>query len=53
MTFCYNGKQFIVSVYSNKEDVDCSLFAKRYGGGGHKGAAGYTVEDTDGLFKIK
>ena len=30
MTFCYNGKQFVISVYSNKDDVDCSLFAKNH-----------------------
>lgn len=29
------------SIYSDKEEVDCSLFAKSHGGGGHKGAAGF------------
>ena len=53
MTFCYNGKQFVISVYSNKDDVDCSLFAKNYGGGGHKGAAGCTVDDVDGILNFK
>lgn len=53
MTFCSNGKQFIISVYSNKDDVDCSLFAKNYGGGGHKGAAGCTVDDTDGILNFR
>lgn len=43
-TFCYNGKLFNYSVYSNKEDVDCSEICKAYGGGGHKGASGFTYD---------
>ena len=35
----HNGKQWTVSLYS--ESVDVSDIAKRYGGGGHKGAAGF------------
>jgi len=35
------GKKWSYSVYSTKPDIDCSAFAKRYGGGGHKGAAGF------------
>ena len=53
MTFCYNGNQFVISVYSNKDDVDCSLFAKNHGGGGHRGAAGCTVDDVDGILNFK
>lgn len=30
-----------VSIYSTNPDVDCSVYAKSYGGGGHKGAAGF------------
>lgn len=29
-----------ISFYSTKTEVDCSELAKKYGGGGHKGAAG-------------
>lgn len=43
-TFCYNGELFNYSVYSNKEDVDCSEICKAYGGGGHKGASGFTYD---------
>lgn len=32
------------SLYSTKEDVDCSEIAKRFNGGGHKGAAGFLLE---------
>ncbi|MBR1797278.1 MAG: bifunctional oligoribonuclease/PAP phosphatase NrnA [Clostridiales bacterium] len=31
----------------SKTDFDCSLFAERYGGGGHKRAAGFTVVGRD------
>ena len=39
---CFNGEYWIVSLYSNKVDIDCSYCAKAFGGGGHKGAAGCT-----------
>lgn len=42
ITECFNGEQWVVSFYSNKEDIDCSYAAKVFGGGGHKGAAGCT-----------
>ena len=40
---CFNGEQWVCSFYSNKEDIDCSIMASRLGGGGHKGAAGCTI----------
>ena len=42
ITECFNGQQWIVSFYSEKEDIDCSYAANVFGGGGHKGAAGCT-----------
>lgn len=33
------------SVYSDKNNVDCSAICKKYGGGGHKGAAGFEIHD--------
>lgn len=33
-----------ISLYSSKEDIDVSITAKKYGGGGHKGAAGFECE---------
>ena len=44
-TFCYNGKQWIVSLYSNKDYVDCSTICSKRGGGGHKGAAGFVTNE--------
>lgn len=30
-----------VSIYSTRPEIDCSVIAKSFGGGGHKGAAGF------------
>lgn len=38
------GLEYNVSFYATRPDVDCSMLAKRLGGGGHKGAAGCTVD---------
>jgi len=40
--FIYDGRHFTVSLYS--ESVDVSEIAKKYGGGGHKGAAGFICD---------
>jgi len=40
------------SLYSDKENIDCSAICKKYGGGGHKGAAGFSIKDTELPFKI-
>ena len=45
--FRYQHNQWVYSLYSNKDDVDCSYIAnilgkyENLGGGGHKGAAGF------------
>lgn len=44
ITFCrmkLPAHQWTVSLYSTKEDVDCGGIAQLFGGGGHKGAAGF------------
>jgi oligoribonuclease NrnB/cAMP/cGMP phosphodiesterase (DHH superfamily) len=44
ITFCrlkLPKKKWTVSLYSTKEDIDCSAIARLFGGGGHKGAAGF------------
>lgn len=45
--FGFNGKlkKWIYSIYSSKNDIDVSAIAKTYGGGGHKGAAGFQTKD--------
>lgn len=40
MPFVFNGEKWTVSMYS--QNIDVSEIAKRYGGGGHKNAAGFT-----------
>lgn len=44
MPFVFDGKQFTVSIYT-KKDIDCSELAKKYGGGGHKQAAGFQCKE--------
>jgi len=42
----FNGKHYIVSLYTTKkQEIDCSAIAKKYGGGGHVGAAGFQCKN--------
>ncbi len=43
MPFVYDGNQYTVSLYSTT--IDVSEIAKRYGGGGHKGASGFQCRE--------
>lgn len=46
ITYCYNGSLWTFSIYSNADkDFDCSIFAIRFNGGGHKKAAGFRMKD--------
>jgi oligoribonuclease NrnB/cAMP/cGMP phosphodiesterase (DHH superfamily) len=48
ITFCrlpLPKKQWTISLYSDKSEVDCGAIAKSFGGGGHKGAAGFQCDD--------
>jgi oligoribonuclease NrnB/cAMP/cGMP phosphodiesterase (DHH superfamily) len=42
--FRFNGKQWIISFYSNPGGVDVSEIAKQLGGGGHHNASGCQVD---------
>lgn len=44
MAFFFNGKIWTVSLYhaTHRRDLDLSLIAVKHGGGGHKGACGFT-----------
>lgn len=44
--FCFDGKRWKVSLYHapGREQHDLSVIAVSYGGGGHRGACGFTVE---------
>jgi len=40
LCFHYSDETFNFSIYNDDNSVDCSIIAKRLGGGGHKGASG-------------
>ena len=44
--FCFNGKKWTVSLYhaNHRKDIDLSEIAKNHGGGGHRGACGFTCD---------
>ena len=54
MPFKFDGKtkQWIISMYGTK-DIDLSLIAKKYKGGGHKSACGFQVDDIKQLEGFK
>ncbi len=43
VSFYWKKYQWTVSLYSDK--VDCSVIAKKYGGGGHPGASGFQCDE--------
>ena len=45
LSFGWDGKQWVVGLYSDRDGVDCSAIAKAHGGGGHKGAAGFRCDE--------
>jgi oligoribonuclease NrnB/cAMP/cGMP phosphodiesterase (DHH superfamily) len=48
--FQFNGKMWKLSLYTTKDNVDCSQIAKKYGGGGHKKASGFSLSDIKTIF---
>lgn len=46
MPFKFDGTKWVFSLYTTKE-IDCSALAKSMGGGGHKKAAGFSVQTLD------
>ena len=44
LTYIHDGVKYTCSIYSEKAGIDCAVIAKKHGGGGHKGAAGFTCE---------
>lgn len=41
--FHYTNNAWNFSIYNDNGQVDCSVIAKQYGGGGHKGASGFRL----------
>lgn len=42
--FIFDGSHWSVSIYATKPEIDVSAIALKYGGGGHKQAAGFVCE---------
>lgn len=53
MKFYWSGQKWIVSLYhaKDKKEIDLSIIASKYGGGGHRGACGFSCEELP--FKLK
>lgn len=51
--FQTNGKRWFYTVYSSDPEIDCSLIAAVFGGGGHKGAAGFSTDQLLNAFKCE
>ena len=49
MVWVFNGTKFTYSIFSSNPNIDCSKIAEKFGGGGHKGAAGFSSDEL--LFK--
>jgi nanoRNase/pAp phosphatase (c-di-AMP/oligoRNAs hydrolase) len=45
LSFGWRGSQWTVSLYTDRPDIDVSEVARKRGGGGHKGAAGFQCTD--------
>lgn len=44
MPFCFHPAGFVrCSLYTSKDEIDCSSLAAYLGGGGHRGAAGFQI----------
>lgn len=43
--FHYTGSRWGCSIYTTKDDIDCSAIAKKLGGGGHKKASGFMLQE--------
>lgn len=45
MVWVFDGKKYLYSIFSSNPNIDCSKIAESYGGGGHKGAAGFSSDE--------
>lgn len=45
ISFIFNGTKYIYGLYSNDPKIDCAEICKKFGGGGHKGAAGFISKE--------
>jgi len=45
IVWTFDGDNYTYSLYSKSDDIDCSKIAEKFGGGGHKKAAGFVHKD--------
>lgn len=45
MVWVFNGEKYSYSIFSSNPNIDCSKIAEKHGGGGHKGAAGFSSDE--------
>lgn len=45
MVYAFDGTYFTYSIFSIDNSVDCSKIAEKFGGGGHRGAAGFKSKE--------
>lgn len=48
--FHYANGMWNFSLYNDNGEVDCSVIAKQFGGGGHKGASGFRIDSLSKVF---
>jgi len=48
----YTKDRWTVSLYTEKPEIDVSVICKKYGGGGHKGAAGFVTQDIHSILRV-
>ncbi|MCK9460583.1 MAG: hypothetical protein M0R80_13170 [Proteobacteria bacterium] len=41
IAFIFNGTEYVYSLYSTDPKINCAEICQKFGGGGHKGAAGF------------
>lgn len=51
LAFRFNGREFVCSLYhvDHRTEIDHSIIAKKYGGGGHRGACGFRLPQEVGF----
>jgi oligoribonuclease NrnB/cAMP/cGMP phosphodiesterase (DHH superfamily) len=50
VTFCRSNNKWLIHLYTNRVGINCGEIAKKYGGGGHRKAAGFRRKELP--FKI-
>lgn len=45
MTYYFNGNKWVIGLYTRRNNLDVSNIAKKYGGGGHRKAAGFICDN--------